>query len=127
MRYDWNRQADIGDWVSGRTALDERYHGFVVDVLPELDKVFVQVTASDHDSLVGQTIEGAGRSIELIPSGGPVTEGHLLNLIDLALNVKDEAWFEELSTRLRNLRKASGTLRSYPNNGTMPRSNRIFY
>jgi hypothetical protein len=111
MNYEFNRQVQIGDWVSGSTGNDERYHGFVEAVLADGSMVHVRVTASDHERLIGRTIEGPIRKVEVIPSGGPVTEGHLLNLIDLALSVKDEKWFYALSARLRNLREASGTLK----------------
>jgi hypothetical protein len=127
MKYEFRRQVQVGDWVSGSTGNDERYHGYVEAIIADGSMVHVRVTASDHDSLIGRTIEGPSRRIEYIPSGGPVTEGHLLNLIDLALSVRDEEWFHELSARLRNLRKASGTLKPQPSKPSTGQSRRFSY
>ncbi len=105
-----------GDWVSGRSENDEKFHGFIEAINFSNRTVKVRVTQSDNEASIGKNIETPIRLVEVLPLEKFNEEGQILNLIDFALLIKDEAWFMELTAelkviqelnKLKNLRKTT--------------------
>ncbi len=93
----------ISDWVVATTSEDELVHGYVEAIAWQHGIAFVHVIASDQDEIIGHQIEVKLSSVKALPLSGLDTEASVRSLIDLALSVKDEQWFLELSTTLLNL------------------------
>jgi uncharacterized protein YpiB (UPF0302 family) len=92
-----------GDWVSGKSVNDEKFHGYIEDLDYMNGTVKVKVTECDNESSLGRTIECFISSLEVLPLEILKHKGHLLNLIDIALSVRDEAWFMELTAQLKEV------------------------
>lgn len=123
MNHEWK----VGDWVSGVTRNDEKFHGYVLAFVSGKNAARIHVTASDHDELIGQEIKSELKRMEPIPASGPVTEGNVLNLIDLALSVRDEAWFLELTAQLKKIRSTTSNGKgNTTENGKINQKKRIF-
>ncbi|WP_197081070.1 IDEAL domain-containing protein [Gordoniibacillus kamchatkensis] len=95
-----------GDWISGKTANDEKFRGYVERIDSYGGKVKVKVLESDRESIIGSTVEAALAAVEPIAAEGARSEAELLDMIDLALQTRDRTWFEELSSQLSLLRGA---------------------
>jgi|GEM_PF-1137671 len=89
-----------GSWVSGVSVNGEHIRGFVrhYDMLAGVYSV--TVAQSDRREIIGRTVFVKEQSIALLPSDLKKDEDVLLSLIDLALAVRDEAWFYELTAEL---------------------------
>jgi hypothetical protein len=96
-----------GDWVQGRSREGELIHGFVetVDSIQEIVKV--NVVESDNEKMIGKSIWLLNKSAEKLSDLTVSNESQLLSLIDLALLLKDEQWFMDLSTQLASIKKIS--------------------
>jgi hypothetical protein len=90
-----------GDWVSGKSVNDEKFHGYVVGLNHMDGTVKVKVTACDNEDSLGRTVETYTASLDALPLEVLNHQGHLYNLIDIALSVRDEAWFVELTDQLK--------------------------
>ncbi|MEK8131910.1 IDEAL domain-containing protein [Paenibacillus filicis] len=105
-----------GDWVSGSSAADEKFIGYV-ESFNEHGAVLVRVTQSDHEEIVNTSIEASRIKIKKLPERSPSTREELLGLIDLALMTHDKEWFENLELKLaaENLAKQSSIAASRKN------------
>ncbi|TVY06974.1 IDEAL domain-containing protein [Paenibacillus cremeus] len=101
----------VGDWVSGTSFLDERLIGYV-ESIDSHGVVDVWVTQSDHDDAVGQLVQSKLAKLEKLPDYEPSEPEDLRSLIELALATRDQAWFEELSTKLAGAEGEGGALSS---------------
>jgi hypothetical protein len=90
----------ISDWVVATTSEDELVHGYLEAIAWQHGIAFVHVIASDQDEIVGHQIEVKLSSVKALPVSGLDTEASVRSMIDLALSVRDEQWFLELSTSL---------------------------
>ncbi|OCT15611.1 hypothetical protein A8709_16220 [Paenibacillus pectinilyticus] len=93
----------ISDWVVATTSDDEMVHGYVEAIAWQQGIAFVHVIASDQDEIIGHQMEVKLASVKKLPESVMETEADVMNLIDIALSVRDEQWFVELSATLRNL------------------------
>ena len=93
-----------GTWVSGVSVNGELIRGFVrhYDMLAGVFSV--TVVQSDRREIIGRTVFAKEQSIAPLSSDLKKDEDVLLALIDLALAVRDEAWFYELTAELLTLR-----------------------
>jgi hypothetical protein len=89
-----------GDWVSGKSVNDEKFHGYIEGLDIVKGTVRVKITACDNESSLGRTAECFLATLEALPLDILNQQGHLFNLIDIALSVRDKAWFMELTTQL---------------------------
>jgi hypothetical protein len=89
-----------GDWVSGKSVNDEKFHGYIEGLDIVKGTVRVKITACDNESSLGRTAECFISTLDALPLDILNHQGHLLNLIDIALGVRDKAWFMELTTQL---------------------------
>jgi hypothetical protein len=88
-----------GDWVSGKSVNDEKFHGYIEALNAAQGTVKVKVTACDNEKSIGRTIECFMHTLELLPVEVRSDEGQLYDLIDLALSAKDKVWFMELTSQ----------------------------
>jgi len=99
-----------GDWVSGKSLNDERFRGFVRLYDPLAGMVAVTVVESDHTEAVGRTVFARESQVKALPTETLSHPEALRSLIDLALEVRDEAWFYELTAELLSLEARQGAL-----------------
>lgn len=90
----------ISDWVVATTSDDEMVHGYVEAIAWQHGIAFVHVIASDQDEIIGHQIEVKLSSVKALPVSGLDTEASVRSMIDLALSLRDEVWFLELSATL---------------------------
>jgi hypothetical protein len=93
-----------GDWVSGKSVNDEKFHGYIEGLDIAKGTVRVRITACDNEKSIGRTAEGFTSTLEALPLDILNHQGHLFNLIDIALSVRDKAWFMDLTTQLKSAR-----------------------
>lgn len=89
-----------GDWVSGKSVNDEKFHGYIEGLDIVKGTVRVKITACDNESSIGRSAECFISTLEALPLDILNHQGHLFNLIDISLSVKDKDWFMELTTAL---------------------------
>ncbi|KRE71444.1 hypothetical protein [Paenibacillus sp. Soil750] len=90
----------IGDWVVATTSEDEMVHGYVEAIAWQHGIAFVHVIASDQDEIIGHQIEVKLSSVKALPISGLDSEDGVRSMIDIALGIKDEMWFMELTDTL---------------------------
>ncbi|NOV04623.1 IDEAL domain-containing protein [Paenibacillus planticolens] len=90
----------ISDWVTATTNQDEMLHGYVesMDVLGGLTRIYV--IASDRESAIGKVMEVSNQDVRKLPVSSLDIEEQVKSLIDVALAVRDEMWFLELTGKL---------------------------
>lgn len=90
----------ISDWVTATTNQDEMLHGYVesMDVLGGLTRIYV--IASDRESTIGKVMEVSNQDVKKLPAISLDIEEQVRSLIDVALAVRDEMWFLELTGKL---------------------------
>ncbi|KRE90238.1 hypothetical protein ASG89_07985 [Paenibacillus sp. Soil766] len=93
----------IGDWVVATTSEDEMVHGYVEAIAWQHGIAFVHVIASDQDEIIGHQIEVKLSSVKALPISGLDSEDGVRSMIDIALGIKDEMWFMELTDTLLSL------------------------
>lgn len=93
----------ISDWVVATTSEDELVHGFVEAIAWQHGIAFVHVIASDQDEIIGHQIEVKLSTVKPLDMSGLDTEAGVRSMIDLALSVRDEQWFNELTSTLLTL------------------------
>ncbi|MDR6551171.1 hypothetical protein [Paenibacillus qinlingensis] len=93
----------ISDWVVATTSEDEMVHGYVEAIAWQHGIAFVHVIASDQDEIIGHLIEVKLSSVKALPTSGLDTEASVRSMIDIALEIKDEQWFMELTDSLLSL------------------------
>ncbi|MBD2844207.1 IDEAL domain-containing protein [Paenibacillus sp. IB182496] len=92
----------IGDWVQGHTSQGELVHGYVESFVYG-SGVKVAVVHSDHDEAIGHSASLRAGKYKALPESGLEDAQACKSLIDLALATRDEAWFAELTDRLRGM------------------------
>jgi hypothetical protein len=95
----------IGDWVSGTSVEDERIFGYIEEIHDDAGLVAVRVMKSDRPEAVGQKLRSRKQRVKKLPVRKPKAEGELMSLIDLALATHDQAWFEELIGKLKQVQQ----------------------
>ncbi|WP_051775546.1 hypothetical protein [Paenibacillus tyrfis] len=90
-----------GDWVSGTSWKDERFIGYV-EWTDGNGALRVRITQCDRTEAVGFVTEARQSKVTRLPEpdGLSADEAALHDLIELALQTRDQAWFEELSAML---------------------------
>ncbi|GGG03210.1 hypothetical protein [Paenibacillus abyssi] len=92
---------EISDWVQGTTRNGELIHGFI-ETIDRVDGIVkVNIVESDNEDIIGKHVavrEYWLKKLPLLPIDEPE---HINNLIDIALSTWDEAWFMELSAKLK--------------------------
>ncbi|MGG1552694.1 IDEAL domain-containing protein [Paenibacillus ferrarius] len=114
----------VSDWVVATTREDEMVHGFVDSIATPLGIGFVYVIASDRESTIGHIVDVNLASMKKLPEGGVTTVEQAKSMIDLALSVRDEDWFRELSEHLLML-EAKGDASNEASEGKKQGVNRI--
>ncbi|OMP66151.1 IDEAL domain-containing protein [Domibacillus epiphyticus] len=94
-----------GDWVKGRTREGELIRGYVVQSNDIQEIIKVTVVECDNEKTVGRTIRLMDKSVEKLPVVKTENEEQIHQLIDLALLTKDEEWFVELATQLKETKE----------------------
>lgn len=94
----WSILLQTGDWVTGTSAGDEKFIGFVEAVRG--GSVRVWVTQCDRESAIGTSIEAPLSKVKKMPDAAPADKAELLDLIELALATHDKDWFDSLSSEL---------------------------
>jgi hypothetical protein len=89
-----------GDWVSGKSVNDEKFHGYIEGLDIAKGTVRVKITACDNESSIGRSAECFISTLDALPLDILNHQGPLFNLIDISLSVRDEAWFMELTAQL---------------------------
>ncbi|WP_282937777.1 hypothetical protein [Paenibacillus sp. RC67] len=98
INQDWIK---VSDWVSGTSAEDEKFIGYV-ESIDVYGTVKVRVTQCDHEDAVGNIVSSSLAKLYKLTDYVPVEEG-LRSLLDLALMTRDQSWFEDLYANLRIL------------------------
>lgn len=96
-----------GDWVQGKSRDGELIHGYVENVDSNRGLVKVNVVECDNEKVIGKPIWVLNQWTKKLPNVTVNDENHLLMLIDLALQTKDEQWFMELCAKLASIKKLS--------------------
>ncbi|MCQ4087960.1 IDEAL domain-containing protein [Saccharibacillus sp. JS10] len=91
-----------GDWVQAYTDDGALVHGYLIAASAPIQTALLQVTHSDNRELMGKEIAVSDRGMKKLSDTPRRSEQELLSLIDLALEMRDEAWFTELTNELRN-------------------------
>ncbi|QYR20322.1 IDEAL domain-containing protein [Paenibacillus sp. sptzw28] len=115
---------EIGEWVQGNTNQGELVHGFIESVDLLQGTVAIYVVASDNETAVGKKVEIREQSVKKLPVTSLVNKQQIESLIDIALSVRDEAWFTELTLKLNAIPQDS-TRSGEPNIITSPNTNRL--
>lgn len=94
---------NISDWVRSNTKNGELISGFIekADILHGI--VTVHVVESDNEKIVGKNIVVRQQWMKLIPDIPSADVALIHNQIDLALATRDEAWFMELTNRMKSV------------------------
>lgn len=98
-------QLEVGNWVKGNDRNGAMFHGFIDHIEPFLNKVFVRVVNSDQEEIIGKTISLHESKLTGIEPATNYSKAAIIDLIDVALLIKDEKWFAELSSLLAALTK----------------------
>ncbi|NIK78216.1 hypothetical protein FHS15_003354 [Paenibacillus castaneae] len=93
---------NISDWVRGKTREGELIHGFIesFDILQGI--VVVNVVESDNEDIVGKKVAVREQWLKPVPEITLADDMFMLNLIDISLATRDEAWFMELTNYLKS-------------------------
>lgn len=94
---------NVGDWVSFCFAFEcEKKEGHIVQIHKCIQKATIQATN-------GQTYLMNISSLNKIPArtAPKYTQDDLRALIDVALDVKDRQWFEEITSELKRIQEVA--------------------
>lgn len=109
-----NRLFKVGDWVSGTSFHDERLIGYIESIQHQTGNVAVRVVESDHKKAVGKLIKSDFRRLRKLSMDPLQAPGHIMNLIDIALTNRDQEWFLELTTKLKQIQHKTRTQKHLP-------------
>ncbi|MBB6735996.1 hypothetical protein [Cohnella zeiphila] len=98
---------EVGDWVTGRTGRGELVHGYIEALQPLQGSVVVRVIQSDREAAVGRGVPVRNAAVRKLPDYTAEDENGLNELIELALQTRDETWFRELTGKLAALKDRS--------------------
>ncbi|WP_079709608.1 IDEAL domain-containing protein [Paraliobacillus ryukyuensis] len=100
-----NTSVQVGDWVSAKSSRGELIHGFVEKNALDHNVIQLRVVASDNKMLMGHSIQINQSKINRLDNNLLKTETQLKQLIDFALETRDQEWFNELLNQLQYLKK----------------------
>lgn len=100
-----SKKLQIGEWVKGKTKDGEFVYGFIDDYDPSYRIFKVRVMESDNEEIAGQMISIKETNLKRMETTVTYSKQTLLDLIDVALAVKDENWFKELTSQLAMVNK----------------------
>lgn len=93
-----DKKVSVGDWVEIVNCVISGCTGFVLSRNSEAKGVKVQITRNQKgEEISGKTWLDLS---QIIPYSTSIEEDDLYQLIDMALDTGDEAWFEFLTNRL---------------------------
>ncbi|GGM41583.1 hypothetical protein GCM10011351_29690 [Paraliobacillus quinghaiensis] len=104
MEINQTNEVQVGDWVRAKSSKGELIHGFVEKNALDHNVIQLKVVTSDNKMLMGHSIQINQMKINKLDAPGPKTEKQLRQLIDIALETKDEAWFFELTKELNSVK-----------------------
>lgn len=114
----------VSDWVSGTSAEDEKFIGYV-ESIDVYGTVKVRVTQCDHEEAIGNTVSSSLSKLYKLTDYVPVEAG-LRSLLDLALMTRDQEWFDDLYANLRILQfDAAGGDKPFQGYGSGPAVSRV--
>ncbi|CAM3364956.1 MULTISPECIES: IDEAL domain-containing protein [Saccharibacillus] len=90
-----------GDWIQAYTDDGALVHGYLIAASAPIQTALLQVTHSDNKELMGKEIAVSDRGMKKLSENPRKSEQEIRSLIDLALQIRDEAWFTELTNELR--------------------------
>ncbi|WP_117160789.1 IDEAL domain-containing protein [Paraliobacillus sp. X-1268] len=105
METNHTNQVKIGDWVRAKSSKGELIHGFVEKNALDHNIIQLRVVASDNKMLMGHSIQINKIKLNKLDMTVSKTEKQLRQLIDIALETKDEAWFLDLTKQLQYVEK----------------------
>lgn len=117
---------EIGDWVQAKTRNGEFVHGFIDTLDRSRSMAKVVIVRSDNEPSVGRTADVPESWLRELPASPKDDPEAIRDLIDVALAARDEAWFRELTDRLKNASGESETAKAAPRVRSMP-VNRLGY
>ncbi|MDO3409978.1 IDEAL domain-containing protein [Saccharibacillus sp. CPCC 101409] len=91
-----------GEWVQAYTDDGALVHGYLIAASAPIQTALLQVTHSDNKELMGKEIAVSDRGMKKLSDSPRKSEQELRSLIDLALQIRDEEWFNELTGELRS-------------------------
>ncbi|GGN94177.1 IDEAL domain-containing protein [Saccharibacillus kuerlensis] len=91
-----------GDWVQAYTDDGALVHGYLIAASAPIQTALLQVTHSDNRELMGKEIAVSDRGMKKLSDSPRKSEQEIHSLIDLALQIRDEEWFMELTNELRS-------------------------
>jgi hypothetical protein len=97
-----------GAWVRGTTLNDERIRGYIRHYDALTSMYTVTVVVSDRKEIVGRMVFARASQLVELPLEGVRDPEALNDLIDLALLLRDETWFYELTAELLTLYAEEG-------------------
>lgn len=109
-----NQLLTISDWVTGTSVNDERFLGYIEKIHHESENVNVRIIESDHQKAVGQLINSHINRLKKLDNTPLQEPGQILNLIDIALTNRDQAWFMELTAKLQEIQQKKKSQISLP-------------
>lgn len=95
-------QLEVGDWVKGKSKNGELIRGFIEEMDSYFGTVKINVVECDNENTIGRTVETLSTWVEKLPVSALYNEEQIRAVIDVALSVRDEAWFMELSEKLQS-------------------------
>ncbi|MBW7453852.1 IDEAL domain-containing protein [Paenibacillus sepulcri] len=105
---------EISDWVQANTSNGELIHGYIESMDGQQGIVKLMVVKSDNEEAVGKSITVREHGLKRLPVASFDDVGQILNLIDLALSTHDEAWFTELTAKLKPAEQNAQESRNFP-------------
>ncbi|EDL66732.1 IDEAL domain-containing protein [Bacillus sp. SG-1] len=97
----------LGDWVKAKTVEGELVIGYIEGVNDDSKTAKIRAVQTEQASIAGRTIETFLRSVSALPYTPILTKEDAAELIDLALQTRDEKWFMELTAELSQLEQKS--------------------
>ncbi|MEW9701469.1 hypothetical protein [Paenibacillus sp. SI8] len=113
---------EISDWVKGKTEIGELIQGYIESIHDV--KVNVNVLQSDNEEIIGTIISVPKHRLKKQTVISLQDEGLIKALIDIALTARDEAWFLELSERLRLIEQPASPIETI-STAFLPSTNRL--
>lgn len=93
----------LGDWVKAKTVEGELVIGYIEGVNDDSKTAKIRAVQTEQASIAGRTIETFLRSVSALPYTPILMKEDAAELIDLALQTRDEKWFMELTASLSRL------------------------
>lgn len=90
----------VGDWVRGNTNFGELFHGYIHSDEPFSQNMKVRVIKSDNEEMEGKVISANPSKMSSLQTSVTYSKEAIHDLIDVALLIKDEEWFMELTALL---------------------------